>query len=499
MGPRFVSIWFRHLKTDWFALRHQATRDQPFVLRTSVHGKMVVTVANAAARRVGIVEGISLADARAVLPLLHVLDDQPDLTEKLLRRLGEWCIRFTPHVAVNPPDGLLLDATGCAHLWGGDQRYVEVIARRLRERGYDVGAAMSDTIGASWAVARYCAGDTVVQTDSHHKILFQLPVEALRLEVETVVRLRKLGLITIGQVASVDRSYLRRRFGEVLNRQIDYALGVEQEPIEPLQPVEPYSERLPCIDPVVTATGIGLALDTLLEKVCIRLQQEQKGLRTAMFRSYRVDGRVQELKVATNRPTHSVAHLRKLFDPMLSSIEPDLGLELFVLEAQGIENKIPTQEKLWHHNGGLENVGLSELLDRLAGRFGSGSIKRFLPDEHYWPERSFRPAASLSEVASTSWRTDKLRPVRLLNEPVRIEVTAPIPDYPPMLFRYKSQVHNIVNADGPERIEAEWWQQDGKHRDYYRVEDEEGRRYWIFRLGHYNDKTYQWFLHGFFA
>jgi protein ImuB len=140
---------------------------------------------------------------------------------------------------------------------------------------------------------------------------------------------------------------------------------------------------------------------------------------------------------------------------------------------------------------------LSELLDRLEGKTSVQAV-RYLPAEHYWPERSIRPANSLTEKPSTSWRK-VLRPLQLLAVPERIDVTAPIPDYPPMLFRHKGKRHTIIKADGPERIEQEWWLQQGQHRDYYRVEDEEGRRYWLFRLGHYDDKKFQWFLHGFFA
>ena len=191
-------------------------------------------------------------------------------------------------------------------------------------------------------------------------------------------------------------------------------------------------------------------------------------------------------------------HLFKLFEIKLSTIEPALGIELFVLEAPKVEDHFPLQEKLWEGSGGLEDERLSELLDRLSSKTGVQAT-RYLPDEHYWPERSLKPASSLIEKLTTEWRKDKLRPLQLLAIPERIEVTAPIPDYPPMLFQHKGKLHRIIKADGPERIEQEWWLQQGQHRDYYRVEDESGNRYWLFRLGHYDDKKFQWFIHGFFA
>jgi protein ImuB len=496
---RFVSIWFRHLSTDWFTLRQPRLKNLPFVLRAPAHGRMIITAANAMAEAIGINSGMVLADARAIIPELQVLDDKPDLVEKLLHRLAEWCIRFTPVVAVDLPDGLLLDATGCAHLWGGDQPYLDTIVKKLTLRGYDVCAAMADTQGVAWAVARFGKEPLVTVSGMHIEALLPLPPEALRLDVETVERLHKLGLHQIGQFIKMPRSSLRRRFGQHFIMRLNMALGVEMEMIEPVQLVEPYQERLPCMEPIVTATGIEIALQQLLETLCLRLQQEQKGLRVAIFKGYRVDGKVEQVDIGTNRASHNIRHLFKLFETKLSTIEPALGIELFTLEAQKVEDHYPQQEKMWEGSNGLEDIRLSELIDRLAGKVGMQSIHRYVPDEHYWPERSFKPASSLQEKLTTSWRTDKPRPVQLLHIPERIEVTAPIPDYPPMSFRHNGKLHTVIKADGPERIEQEWWLQQGQHRDYYRVEDEEGHRYWVFRLGHYHDKMYQWFLHGFFC
>jgi protein ImuB len=294
------------------------------------------------------------------------------------------------------------------------------------------------------------------------------------------------------------RSSLRRRFGSHILLRLNQALALEEEIVQPVQPIEPYHERLPCIEPIVTATGIEIALQRLLKTLCLRLQQEEKGLRAACFKSYRVDGKIEQVAIATIRPSSNVNHLSKLFEEKIQTIEPDLGIELFVLEAPKVEDHAASQEKLWESRGGLDDMRLSELIDRLTVKIGSNSIHRFVPDEHYWPERSIKPALSLQEKPTTEWKLDKPRPIQLLPEPEHINVTAPVPDYPPMNFRYKGKLHKIAKADGPERIEQEWWLQDGQHRDYYAVEDENGCRYWLFRLGHY-DEEYKWFIHGFFA
>jgi len=501
MSSRFVTIWFPLLTTDWFALRRPELRGIPFVLAVKDHGRMVISAADRLALGQGIPPGMPVADARALLPELQVVDDKPGLAAKLLKALAVWCIRFTPIAGVDPPQGLVLDVSGCTHLWGGEETYLKEIVTRLQTAGYTVRAAMADTIGAAWAATRYGVSEvTITGSADQTAALLRLPPEALRLEPEVVDRLHRLGLRTIGSFAGMQRSALRRRFGPGLLQQLDRALGLEAETIEPVQPRTQYQERLPCLEPIMTATGIEIALQRLLEMLCNRLQKEEKGLRSAIFSCYRVDGKQQQLTIGTNRATHNTTHLVKLFEPSIATIEPDLGIELFILEAPTIEDAPAVQETLFSGSTGLDNSHIAEFLDKITGRFGSGSIHRWLPDERHWPERSIKPATSLQEKPTTPWRTDRPRPIHLLPRPELIEVTAPIPDYPPMLFRYKGQLHKIAKADGPERIEREWWVDQGPHRDYYTVEDEAGQRYWLFRSGHYDDKqTPQWFIHGFFA
>lgn len=499
MARRYVSVWFRHLTTDWFSLQAPERHKQPFVLTAPVHGRVMIVAANAVAEARGLHVGMVLADARAVEPTLLALPEKPELANKLLHRLAEWCIRFTPVVAVDLPNGLLLDVSGCAHLWGGEAPYLETILKKLQARHYDVQAAMADTPGLAWAVARYGRAPWVIDTHRHIDTLLPLPPEALRLDADVVARMHRLGLHQVRQFIHLPRTSLRRRFGEAFLRRLGQALGHEDEVLESVQPLEAYQERLPCLEPIVTATGITIALEQLLQMLCQRLQQEQKGLRTAVLKGYRVDGKVEQVTIGTHRPSNSPRHLFKLFEPSLPTIEPALGIELFILEAPKVEDHYDHQEKLWEGHGGLDDLRLSELIDRLAGRLGPEVIHRYVPDEHYWPERSLRRATSLQEAVTSPWCLGHVRPLQLLATPERIEVTALTPDHPPMLFRYKGQLHTIIRADGPERIEQEWWLQQGQHRDYYRVEDQEGRRYWLFRLGHYHEKIYQWFIHGFLA
>ncbi|MCG2612972.1 DNA polymerase Y family protein [Terrimonas sp. NA20] len=500
MNKRYISIWFRFLKTDWFAKQRNSPADSPFVLVTQDHGRKIICACNNVALQQGIDIGMVLADARAIYPSLFVEDDIPDLSSRLLNKLAEWSIRFSPCVSADLPDGLIIDASGCAHLWGTEQLYLNDIISGLNKLGYQTRAAMADTVGAAWAVTRFGTNGSVIDNGAQLSALLSLPPQALRLEKEQADLLHKLGLRRIAQFINIPRPALRRRFGKTLLQRIDQATGSEEEFIVSIIPIEAYQERLPCLEPISTATGIEIALEKLLDVLCSRLQKEQKGLREASFKGYRIDGKTVSISIGTHRASSNPKHLFKLFALNIDSIEPDLGIEVFLIEAKKIEDAPAYQEQIWTTSCGLENIQLAELIDRIAGRIGENRIYRFLPDEHYWPERSIKKALSINEKPSTQWRTDRPRPTILLSNPELIDVTAPIPDYPPMLFRYKGVLHKIKRADGPERIEQEWWLQQGQHRDYYYVEDEEGRRYWIFRLGHYDaDKTYQWFIHGFFA
>lgn len=499
MQKRFVTIWFRFLKTDWHCRRRKELKSTPFILAAPDHGRMIVADTNGIAQTQGAYIGMAVADARAIIPSLEVMEDKPGHAAALLKGIAGWCTRYTPFVSIDPPDGLILDVTGCAHLWGGEKQYLTAIVTRIKEFGYDARAAMADTIGAAWAATHFGTNLSNIESGQQNMALLSFPPASLRIEQDITERLEKLGLRQVKDFLSIPRPSLLRRFGKSFLLRLDQALGNVEEIVLPIHPIEPYQERLPCLEPIATANGIEIALENLLNTLCSRLQKEGKGLLAASFMGYRLDGKTERIDIATGRASYNRRHIFNLFENKINTIEPALGIELFILKASKVEDVFPHQEQLWMKEG-LADIALSELIDRIGGKASTGQIHRYIPDEHYWPERSFKPAISINEKLTTSWKIDRPRPLQLLSNPVSIDVTAPIPDYPPMLFRYKGKVHKIMKADGPERIEQEWWLEDGKHRDYYSVEDEDGSRYWIFRSGHYDaDKTYQWFIHGFFA
>jgi protein ImuB len=500
MPKRFVSIWFRYLLTDWKIIRQPSLKGKAIVFAEPDHGRMVITATNAAAEKYEVSKGMVLADAKVMLPDLQVFDGKPGRNLKLLKGLAEWCLRYTPLVAIDAPDGLLLDVTGCTHLKGGERAFLKELTDRLKTAGYHVRPGMADTIGCAWGVARYAASGLIVPQGTHRNALMPLSPSALRLPAALLIKLQNLGLYQVSSFIHMPKSVLRRRFGKEMVLRMLQALGQEEEYLLPLKEPVPYSERLSCLEPIRTRTAIEIAVKTLLDSICKRLYGEGMGLRTAAITYYRMDGKSGIISIGTNHPSQRSDHLFKLFSLTLDTVEPGLGIELFVLEAFDLEAVSDKQSDLWAAKPGADSEQVAELLDRVGGKVGAKNIRRYLPGEHYWPERTAELTCSLKKAPGTEWRTDKPRPVQLLDKPEPIEATALTPDYPPLLFIYKGKKHEVKKADGPERIEREWWLALGEHRDYYIAEDQEGCRYWIFRSGHYDGRQQgHWYLHGFFA
>lgn len=493
MPKRYVSIWFKHLLTDRHIVRYPEFKEKIFVFAEPQRGRKVITAITAAGHRQGLTVGMTVADAKATVQDVVILNGKPGLDIKLLKVLAEWCLRYTPLVAIDPPDGLLLDTTGCTHLKGGELEWLKDLTKRLKELGYNVRPAMADTIGSAWGVARWARSGLLVAEGAHRNALMSLPPAALRLTPDLLTKLDNVGMRTINTFVHLPRQTLQRRFGKQMVLRLYQALGQEEEFLLPIKEPSPYSERLAFLEPIKTRPAIENGLRELLERTCRRLYGEGKGLRSSILTYYRIDGKAYSIEIGTNHPTQRVDHLFKLFALKLDNVAPGLGIELFVLEAQKVEDTADKQANLWAEKPGVESENVAELLDNIGGRIGNEAIRLYLPKEHYWPERTALPEQDIKKKPETEWRSDKPRPFQTLKPPESIEAMALTPDYPPKFFIYRNKKHTIVAADGPERIEPEWWDDENIYRDYYVVEDENGCRYWIFWSGGY------WFIHGFFA
>ncbi len=493
---RWISIWFPYWKTDELARRFPQTRVQSVVVYARVKGRMIITGSNAIAREAGIQQDMLLADARAMVSDLQTIQDKPALLDQVLTQLANWCIRFSPFVALDLPDGIWIDASGCAHLWGGELAYIKDIHIRMRALGYQTRITIADTMGAAWAQSRY-GGEalTIIPIGQHAAYLAGLPPAALRLEERVVEKLNRLGLFQIRDLLNMPMASLRRRLGEDSIRCLQQALGYRHIAVQPIQlPVE-WTERLPCLDPVTHAKGIEYAIDVLLKRITKRLADVGKGIRQVQIQAYRVDRKMETMMVQVLEATNQADYIFKLFELKIPLCSPGPGIETFVLDVLSTGEMITAQPSILTGEQRDHQKAMHMLMDRLTTKIGIDRVFHFQPKPIHWPEHSLQKVHGAIDMATESWPQQTTRPAVLLNPPQPIQVAAPIPDYPPLLFRFQGMVHTIRKADGPERIEQPWWIQDGQHRDYFYVEDEDGSRYWLFRLGHYQMGS--WFLHGY--
>ncbi len=506
-------------------------------------GGLRLAAVNETARAAGLYAGASLADARALLPNLAVHPADPLTDRRALDKLTDWCGRYTPWTAaerrgLSEPEGedyhapagagLWLDVSGCAHLFGGEQALLKAIAGRLAGLGFAARAGLAETPGAAWAVARHDTGEAttaLVPPNALKAALAPLPVSALRLPRPLVESLARMGLKRIGDLIALPRAPLAARFGEILLTRLDQALGAADEPLSPRMPVPAMLASLSFAEPIGDMENIGRATDHLLADLCARLEEAHLGARRLVLRAYRTDGHVDRLIVGTSRPVRAPAHLRRLFAEKLAEIDPGFGVEAMTLAATIVEPLAPEQAGM-DFAANRRDTDLAPLVDRLSNRIGAGDVVRLRDYASHLPERACREVAALAAPKATAdplleatahplpeeradhHRSRQPRPIHLLPAPEPVDVIAAVPDGPPAMVRWRRVQHRIVAADGPERIGPEWWRQaDGhapetlaRNRDYYRVEDAEGRRLWLYREGLYRpDRQPRWYLHGLFA
>jgi len=448
---------------------------------------------------------MALAEAQARLPGLAVHDATPVADQAALERLAAWCLRYTPLLAAPADATLLLDVTGCAHLWGGEAGLMEDLLRHLAQAGHAAQAALAGTPGAAWALARFGAASAIIAPGDEAAALAPLPVAALRLPDKTCHGLSILGLESIGQLAAMPRAPLARRFGAPLMAALDRALGHAPEPITPWLPGAVISHRAQFLEPLLTAEALAIALQRLTAEVCDELAAADRGARSLDAHFERVDGTVQSLRVGAAKPTRAPLHLARMLCERLDRVAPGFGIEAIRLVVPLAEPLRPTQEVAGF--GARPAGDIAGLVDRLSNRLGATRVFRMAPTGSDVPERSARrvaPMASPPSIPLGGWPADLPRPVRVFTPPHPVDAIAALPDGPPAAFTWQRQRRRIRRADGPERIRAEWWKSQAETtalRDYWQVEDETGRRYWLFRRGDGQDEQtgdLRWFLHGLF-
>ena len=500
--PRFaIQRWQRRNGID--PLQH----DEPTVLaRDGRHGPIIHDM-NAAAHALGMQRGARITDMRALVPKLRIerADLPADATD--LTALSHWCRRWCPWVQTDGTDGLLLDTTGTQHLFGGEQAMLVDMTRGFAKIGLTTSLAVAPTIGAAFALSHYGkAKQAVCLPGDVPAMLATLPPEALRLDEDTVVLLRRLGLKTISDVAAVPRTAMVRRFRQASAlssnpvMRLDQAMGQLSEPLVAVER-EPRPRALRRLaEPIAHIEPVGHVLTDLLDDLCQQLGERDIGARRLSLTGYRVDGGISAVNASTSRPSRDSRHLHRLFDGKLEMLEAGFGFETLTLEAIEHQEMPGVQQQLTHSVD--DDIALSCLADRLIARFGSGAVRKALSQASHIPERAetFMPIAAASPI-ETPDLSDGDFPLRLLSPPETAEVLYGLPEGPPARFRWRKQDHIVTRSQGPQRIAPEWWREKStvRLRDYYRVEDSHGRRFWIYREGLPDDGrggAPRWFVHG---
>lgn len=509
MTKRFVCVWLPRFLTDRLTNAAPGRSVPPesllAVIAPGKGGNRIVAI-SAVAEAAGIKPGMLLTDATAILPALSALKQDAKAEAAHLRQLAVWCRRYTPWTAPDGADGLRLDVSGAAHLFGGEAALLRDLRRRFRQAGYACRAALAATPAAAWGLARYGRnGLSILRQGEERQRLSPLPVRALRLDEETAAALDKLGLKTIGHLLKLPRSQLRARFGTALGVQLDRALGVEAEPVASL-PYEPvYRHRLDFAEPVSTLDAIQVAAKLLTEHVAERLKADGKGARALSLTLYDTQGGSFDVALKLARPSHDAAHILRLFRERLAALEgrfaEDRAFDAATLHATRIEYMTRVQADLTESASERDASGLDRFIDRLQARLGEQAVRRFAFHDSHVPERASGTAPVLQRVSGQAPASAAARPFLLLPRPEEIVALAEVPDYPPRRFTWRRVSRRVVKAEGPERIAPEWWragERNAATRDYYAVEDETGRRYWLFREGEFTPGSAppRWFLHG---
>jgi len=535
---RILALWLPRLPTDRLrrlanGARKANAQDAPLVVAGRASNALYVYALNRSAQRLGLYRGQPLANARAMIEGLAIVptDEKADL--ELLESIADWCDRFTPLVEADPPDGLLLDITGAAHLFGGEAAMLAHVREKIAAQGFAVQVAIAGTSLAARALARYANG-TIALPGEEAVTLAPLPIAALDCGEDKLRALKRAGLKTIAQVADRGRAELAARLGAGFLTRLNVMLGAEEKPMTPRRPLPDLRAEQRFAEPVVTQEIISKSLHTLAIALSEILEREGQGLRLLEAAFFRADGKVERIAIRTGAPLRDPAVMLRLvnqrLDALADPLDAGFGFDLIRLEACLAEKTHAAEASFDENENARWQVGF--LMDRLSARFGEHRVQRFVPQDTHIPEAQSVAIPAQDRDFDGAWARKRqggdppLRPLRLLQKPEEIKDGFPVaPDGPPKFFHWRQCKYDVIRAEGPERIALEWWKENlhqrlipgseqkrriklgvaskplPPSRDYFRIETRQGLRFWLYRDGQYqhNGLAPRWYMHGVFA
>lgn len=490
MHKRVVSVWFPRLPSDRvLRVCANGTEVHPFALTHHEKNTDRIYCLNQAAEAKGLHRGMGFSDARAYCPDLQSSPANTRADARFLQMLARWSKRYCPWVGLDGTDGLMLNISGSAHLFGGETAMLDDMRHRLTHAGLNGRIAAANTRGAAWALTHY--GD---QTDiaTHSEDITSLPVAALRLDAKSDTALQRLGLRTIADLMALPRATVARRFGPSVVLRLDQAMGAQDEMISPLGVAPHYGVRMTLPEPIGLTADVMAGTERLLERLCDKLMAQDMGARRLLLSLRRVDQGTQQVELRLAAPMRDTVRILPLFDRGIAEVDAGFGIDQLRLEATQVEPLFKAQ--ITRTNTARPD-GLEDLITRIGNRIGLDNIQRFLPADCHIPERSFQIAPAAYSTATGPWVTLRPRPLRIF-APESIAATG---TRPPRQFRWRRMAFTTGRATGPERIAPEWWLPDENWRsglrDYWKIDTTQGRRLWLF----YTPQNPGWFVQGEFA
>ena len=495
MTRRVLSIWLPMLPLDRLVRKGDPRLEGAFAVIASIRNMWRLTHVSLAARHAGVAAGLTLADARAICP--DLLTEPADLQREaaLLHALRRWSDRFSPRTALDDPDGLLLDITGCAHLFGGEISMAEEACNRLRDMQITARAGIADTRNAAWALARFSAAPLAVAAPGQtREALAPLPLAALGIPSGQVDELGSVGLKTIGQLYRIRSAELARRFGLDVVRVLDEALGHIPNPVPFAARLTTYTARMALPEPIGFVADLEAVLQRLADSVCRRLGKDHKGGRHFHLTVRGVEIGNQVLTARFAQPCADAAALLRQFAPPLEQLRLEFGADWFRLVAEAVEPVRPRQTVFGEENCPPSDTG--PVITTLGNRLGFDRILRFVPRDSHLPEREFTTVEAAGRQSGLAWtRSPRHRPLRLYRPPERLHLLEPA--RPPGRFEWRLTVYRTSLAKGPERLIPEWWRGgDTRLRDYWTVQTVEGLRLWL--LTYPGTEQPDWYVAGRF-